>query len=68
MVPPTLMGLLCTVALLPPVAEPGHDESGSQRTHTVLNFRCHTVNVSGSPMGQLNQVRVNTNQTHCKKI
>lgn len=70
--PAALMGLLCTVVqrppLLPPVADAGHGEgvgvTGSQRD-TLLNFRCHTVNVSGSPMGQLSQVRVIANQPMC---
>ncbi|KAK9964870.1 hypothetical protein ABG768_006003 [Culter alburnus] len=60
--PAALMGLLCTVVqrppLLPPVADAGHGEgvsiTGSQHD-TLLDFRCHTVNVSGSPMGQLSQ-------------
>ncbi|XP_016342789.1 adhesion G protein-coupled receptor A3-like [Sinocyclocheilus anshuiensis] len=50
--PDSLMGLLCTVEqrlpLLPQVADaPQHN--------TLLNFRCHTLNVSGSPVGQLSQ-------------
>ncbi|KAL0178724.1 hypothetical protein M9458_027618, partial [Cirrhinus mrigala] len=48
--PAALMGLLCTVVqrppLLPPVADAGHAGSGSEH-NTLLNFRCHTVNVSG---------------------
>lgn len=72
--PAALMGLLCTVVqrppLLPPVADAGHGEgvsvNGSPQD-TLLNFRCHTVNVSGSPMGQLSQVRVITNQPMCPK-
>ncbi|XP_026133545.1 adhesion G protein-coupled receptor A3-like [Carassius auratus] len=53
-----LMGLLCTVVqrppLLPPVANAGHSSALSEH-NTLLNFRCHTVNISGSAMRQLNQ-------------
>ncbi|XP_016384188.1 adhesion G protein-coupled receptor A3-like, partial [Sinocyclocheilus rhinocerous] len=56
--PDSLMGLLCTVMqrapLLPPVANGGHSGAASEH-NTLLNFTCHTVNISGSPMGQLNQ-------------
>ncbi|XP_051508291.1 adhesion G protein-coupled receptor A3-like [Myxocyprinus asiaticus] len=53
-----VMGLLCTVVQRPPVADTGQSESDTgtkSEQKTLLNFRCHTVNVSGSPMGQLSQ-------------
>lgn len=59
--PSSVMGLLCTV-----VANPGQNTpawvSGASRLleETLLHFRCHTANVTGSPTGQLGQVRGNT--------
>ncbi|XP_016309289.1 adhesion G protein-coupled receptor A3-like [Sinocyclocheilus anshuiensis] len=68
--PDALMGLLCTVMqrapLLPPVANAGHSSAASEH-NTLLNFTCHTVNISGSPMGQINQVRLVTNRPMCPK-
>ncbi|XP_058651650.1 adhesion G protein-coupled receptor A3 isoform X2 [Onychostoma macrolepis] len=50
--PDALVGLLCTVLQRPPLLPPLADAS---QHNTLLNFRCHTLNVSGSPTGQLSQ-------------
>ncbi len=52
--PDALVGLLCTVLQRPPLLPPLADAS---QHNTLLDFRCHTLNVSGSPPGQLSQVR-----------
>ncbi|KAI5107887.1 adhesion G protein-coupled receptor A3 precursor [Silurus meridionalis] len=54
--PSSVMGLVCMV-----VANPGQKTgagvSGNSRSpqETLLSFRCHTANVTGSPSGQLRQ-------------
>ncbi|XP_057197621.1 adhesion G protein-coupled receptor A1 isoform X3 [Triplophysa rosa] len=57
--PAGVMGLLCTVVQRSPLSPPVSDSEGTGRIgleqNTLLNFRCHTVNVSGSPMAQLSQ-------------
>ncbi|MCJ8730422.1 hypothetical protein PDJAM_G00184200 [Pangasius djambal] len=63
--PSSVMGLLCTV-----VANPGQNTgagvSGALKSleETLLNFRCHTANVTGSPSGQLSQNAVAVASIH----
>ncbi|XP_035387320.1 adhesion G protein-coupled receptor A3 [Electrophorus electricus] len=72
--PASEKGLLCTVvqqtSLAPPVADtgqrraPGFSRASRSLENTVLSFKCHTVNVTGSPTGQLSQNAVAVASIH----
>lgn len=60
--PSSFLGLSCTVlqesasSLVSPVTD-GEDGGGSDAAvDSLLNFKCHTVNSSGSPASQLSKV------------
>ncbi|XP_066536059.1 adhesion G protein-coupled receptor A3 isoform X2 [Hoplias malabaricus] len=76
--PSSVMGLLCTVvqrsSLVPPVTDAGQGRaigvgraSGFLRD-TLLNFRCHTANVTVSPAGQLSKDAVAVASIHLPLI
>lgn len=56
--PSSFLGLSCTVLQqsTSPLVSPVADGEGDAAMDSLLNFKCHTVNSSGSPASQLSKV------------